>query len=101
MKYPTKRLPHSIPPTVAEACEPYRPPTPSPQLFFLSRFSLIAAVEEDEVMKQLDQPQLLTDLEQVFVELEAAVVRFVFLPFQKMECRWHRTAALPNRYRQK
>ena len=43
-----------------------------------------AAVEEHEVVHQLEQPLLGAHLEQVLVELEAAVVLLVFLPPEKI-----------------
>ena len=45
---------------------------------------LDAAVEQHEVVHQLDQPVLAAHLEQVLVQLEAAVVRFVLLPLQEI-----------------
>jgi hypothetical protein len=45
---------------------------------------LHAAVEQHEVVHQLDQPRLGAHLQQVLVELEAAVVGLVFLPLQEV-----------------
>ena len=44
---------------------------------------LDTAVEQHEVVHQLNEPLLGADLEQVLVQLEAAVVRLVLFPFQK------------------
>ena len=44
---------------------------------------LHSAIEEHKVVHQLDQPVLSAHLEQVLVELEAAVVVFVLLPIEK------------------
>ena len=49
-----------------------------------ARQLLHAAVEQHEVVHQLDQPVLAAHLEQVLVELEAAVVRLVLLPFEEI-----------------
>ena len=49
-----------------------------------ARQLLHAAVEQHEVVHQLDQPLLGAHLEQVLVQLEAAVVRLVFLPLQEI-----------------
>ena len=43
-----------------------------------------AAIEQHKVVHQLDQPLLVAHLEQVFIQLEAAVVRLVFFPFQEI-----------------
>ena len=45
---------------------------------------LSAAVEEHKVMHQLDDPVLAAHLEQILVQLEAAVVFLVFLPAQEV-----------------
>ena len=49
-----------------------------------ARQLLDAAVEEHEIVHQLDEPALRTHLEQVLVELEAGVVLLVFLPLQEI-----------------
>ena len=49
-----------------------------------TRQLLYAAVEQHEVVHQLDQPRLVAHLEQVLVQLEAAVVRLVLFPFQEI-----------------
>ena len=49
-----------------------------------ARQLLHAAVEEHEVVHQLDQPVLRAHLEQVLVQLEAAVVLLVLLPLQEV-----------------
>ena len=49
-----------------------------------ARQLLHAAVEEHEVVHQLDQPVLAAHLEQILVQLEAAVVLLVFLPLQEI-----------------
>ena len=45
---------------------------------------LYAAIEQHKIMHQLDQPLLVAHLEQVFVQLEAAVIRIVLFPFQEI-----------------
>ena len=55
---------------------------------------LDAAIEEDEIVHQLDQPLLGADLEQVFVQLEAGIVLFVFLPSQELLFRSSHRAVL-------
>ena len=45
---------------------------------------LHAAVEEHEVVHQLDEPLLAAHLEQILVELEAGVVRLVLLPLEEI-----------------
>ena len=45
---------------------------------------LLHAVEEDEVVHQLDEPVLPAHLEKVLVQLEAAIVLLVLLPFQEV-----------------
>lgn len=45
---------------------------------------LHAAIEQHEVVHQLDQPLLVAHLEQVFIQLETTVVRLVFFPFQEI-----------------
>ncbi len=54
------------------------------EILVRARQLLHAAVEQHEVVHQLDQPVLAAHLEQVLVQLEAAVVRFVFLPLQEV-----------------
>ena len=54
------------------------------EILVRARQLLHAAVEEHEVVHQLDQPVLRAHLEQILVELEAAVVRLVFLPLQEV-----------------
>ena len=49
-----------------------------------ARQLLHAAVEEHEVVHQFDQPVLVAHLEQILVQLEAAVVLLVFLPLQEI-----------------
>ena len=49
-----------------------------------TRQLLHATVEEHEVVHQLQQPMLGASLEEVFVQLVATVVGFVFLPCQKV-----------------
>ena len=49
-----------------------------------ARQLLHAAVEQHKVVHQLDQPILAAHLEQVLVQLEAAVVRLVLLPRQEI-----------------
>jgi hypothetical protein len=49
-----------------------------------ARQLLHAAVEQHEVVHQLEQPRLGAHLQQVLVELEAAVVGLVFLPLQEV-----------------
>jgi len=48
-----------------------------------SRHLLDAAVEQHEIVHQLDQPILAAHLQQVLVQLVAAVVGLVFLPLQE------------------
>jgi len=43
-----------------------------------------AAVEQDEVVEQVDEAGLGADFEQVFVEFVAAVVLFVFFPGEEV-----------------
>src|SRR5713101_4129632 len=45
---------------------------------------LYPAIEEDEIVEQLDKPLFVADFEQILVELEARVVLFIFLPFQEI-----------------
>ena len=45
---------------------------------------LHAAVEQHKVMHQLDQPVLATHFDQVLVQLEAAIVRFVLFPLEEV-----------------
>ena len=54
------------------------------EILMHARQLLHAAVEEHEVVHQLDQPVLVAHLEQILVELEAAVVLFVLLPLQEI-----------------
>jgi hypothetical protein len=49
---------------------------------------LYAAIEQHEVVQQLDQPLLGADLQQVFIQLEAAVVGLIFFPFQTITRFW-------------
>ena len=43
-----------------------------------------AAIEEHEIVHQLDQPFLVAHLEQILVQLEAGVILLVFLPLQEI-----------------
>src|SRR5262249_13219420 len=45
---------------------------------------LHATVEEHKIVQQLDEPLLAAHLEQILVELEAGVVRLVFLPLEEI-----------------
>ena len=45
---------------------------------------LHAAIEEHEIVQELDEPLLAAHLEQILVELEARVVRLVFLPLEEI-----------------
>ena len=55
-----------------------------PDILVNPRQLLDAAVEQHEVVQQLEQPILGAHLEQVFVELESGVVGLVFLPLQEV-----------------
>jgi hypothetical protein len=52
--------------------------------YWCARQLLHAAAEQHEVVDQLQQPALLAQLEQILVQLEAAVVRLVLLPLQEV-----------------
>jgi len=54
------------------------------EILVCPRQLLDAAVEEHEVVHQLDQSRLGTDIRQVLVQLETAVVVLVFLPLQEV-----------------
>ena len=54
------------------------------EILMHARQLLHAAVEQHEVVHQLDQPLLAAHLEQILVELEAAVVGLVFLPAEEV-----------------
>src|SRR6266511_2242028 len=54
------------------------------EILVRARQFLYSAVEEYEVMHQLDQPRLAAQLEQILVQLEARVVLLVFLPLQEV-----------------
>ena len=45
---------------------------------------LHAAIEEHEIVQELDEPFLAAHLEKILVELEARVVRLVLLPFEEI-----------------
>ena len=59
-----------------------------------SRQLLHTAIEEHEVVHQLDQPVFAAHLEQVFVQLEAAVILLVFLPLEEILLRRADSAVL-------
>ena len=74
------------------------------EILMHARQLLHAAVEQHEVVHQLDEPVLAAHLEQILVELEAAVVRLVLLPFAgntSPACRWCRIAGPRNRCRRR
>src|SRR5215211_5754922 len=56
------------------------------EILMSTRQFLSTTVEKEKVVHQFDEAAFLAELEQVFIQLEASVILFVFLPGEKVFC---------------
>ena len=54
------------------------------EILMHARNFFITAIEQHEIVHQLNQPLLIAHLEQIFIQLEPAVVGLILLPFQEI-----------------